>query len=127
MNLDAQSTNSPFLNVMIGDFNAKSNNWYLNDITSFAGLQTGFLASQLSMSQVIKNPTHISDNSNSCIDLIFTSKPNIIIVSGVHPSLHSNCHHKIIYGQFHFKVFYTPSYERAVWQNLLSPRQILII
>ena len=75
MNLDAQSTNSPFLNVMIGDFNAKSNNWCLNDITSFAGLQTGFLASQLSMSQVIKNPTHISDNSNSCIDLIFTSKP----------------------------------------------------
>ena len=45
MNLDAQSTNSPFLNVMIGDFNAKSNNWCLNDITSFAGLQTGFLAS----------------------------------------------------------------------------------
>ena len=31
--------------------------------------------------------------------------------SGVHPSLHSYCHHQIN----HAKVFYPPYYERTVW------------
>ena len=34
--------------------------------------------------------------------------------SGVHPSLHSNCHHQIIYAKFNLKVFYPPPYERTV-------------
>ena len=34
--------------------------------------------------------------------------------SGVHPSLHSNCHHQIIYAKFNLKGFYPP-YERTVW------------
>ena len=105
MNLDALSTNNPFLTVMIGDFNAKSSNWCLNDITTFEGSQIEFLASQFAMSQVINEPTHILDNSKSCIDLIFTSQPNMIMDSGVHPSLHSNCHHQIIYAKFDLKVF----------------------
>ena len=73
MILDPLSTNNPFLTVMIGDFNAKSSNWYLNDITSFEGSQTEFFASQIAMFQVIKEPTHILDNLKSCIDLVFTS------------------------------------------------------
>ena len=115
MNLDALLANNPFLTVMIGNFNAKSSNWYLNDITSFAGTQIEFLASQFAVSQLIKEPTHILDNSKSCIDLIFTSQPNMIMDSGVHPSLHSNCHHQIIYAKFDLKVFYPPPYERTVW------------
>ena len=100
---------------MIGNFNAKSSNWYLNDVTNFEGSQIEFLASQFAMSQVINEPTHILDNSKSCIDLIFTSQPNMIMDSGVHPSLHSNCHHQIIYAKFDLKVFYPPPYERTVW------------
>ena len=37
MNLDALSTNNPFLTVIIGDFNAESGNWCSNDITNFVG------------------------------------------------------------------------------------------
>ena len=81
MNLDPQSTNNPFLTTMIGDFNAKSSSWYLNDITSFEGSQITFLASQFTMYQVIKEPTQILDNSYSCIDIIFTSQPNMIMDS----------------------------------------------
>ena len=69
MNLDALSSNNRFLTVMIGDFNAKSSNWYLNDISSFEGSQIEFLVSQFAMSQVIKEPTYILDDSESCIDL----------------------------------------------------------
>ena len=67
------------------------------------------------MSQVINEPTHILDNSKSCIDLIYTPQPNMIMDSGVHPSLHSNCHHQIIYVKFDLKVFYLLPYERTVW------------
>ena len=114
-NIDALSVNNPFLTVMIGDFNAKSSNKYLNDVTSFEGSQIEFLASQFAMSQIINEPTHILDNSNSCIDLIFTSQPNMIMDSGVHPSLHSNFHHQIIYAKFDLKDFYPPPYERPMW------------
>ena len=111
MNLDALLTNDPFLS----DFSAKSSNLYLNDITSFEGSQIEFLASQFAMHQVIKEPTHILDNSKFCMDLIFTSQPIMIVDSGVHTSLHSNCHHQMIYAKLNLKVFYPPPYERTVW------------
>ena len=37
---------------------------------------------------MIKELTHVLDTFLSCIDLIFTSQPNLIIESGVHSSLH---------------------------------------
>ena len=117
INLDALSTNNLFLTVMIGDFfNGKSSNWYLKDITSFKDSQSEFLASQSALSQVINEPIHILDNSKSCIDLIFTSQPNMIMGSGVHPLLHSNCHHQIIDAKFDLKELCG-----------ISPGQILII
>ena len=106
MNLDTLSTSNPFHTVMIGDVNAKSSNWYLNDITSFEDSQIEFLASQFAMSQV---STHILDNSKSCMDLMSISQPNTIVDSGVHPSLHFNCRHQIICVKFNLKVFYPSS------------------
>ena len=35
--------------------------------------------------------------------------------SGVHSSLHQNCHHQIIYAKINLKVCYPPSYEREIW------------
>ena len=67
------------------------------------------------MSQVINELTHVLDNSKSCIDLIFTSQLNIIIDSEVHSSLHSNCHHQMIFAKFDLKDFYPPLYEKTVW------------
>ena len=49
------------------------------------------------------------------IDLIFTSQPNIVVESGVHPSLHPNCHHQIIFAKFNLKIYYPPPYLREVW------------
>ena len=38
--------------------------------------------------------THISDTSSSCIDLIFTTQPNLVEKSSVHPSLLPNYHYQ---------------------------------
>ena len=35
--------------------------------------------------------------------------------SGIHFSLHRNCHHQLIYAKINLKVFYTPPYDREIW------------
>ena len=70
--------------------------------------------SQFSLKQLIQEPTHILNDSLSCIDLIFTSQPVLVMESGVHSSLHQNCHHQLIYAKVNLKVFYPPLYEREI-------------
>ena len=35
--------------------------------------------------------------------------------SGVHFSLHENCHHQLIYEKINLKVFYRSPYKREIW------------
>ena len=79
-------------------------------MTSFEGSELDFLTSQFRLSQIIKEPTHILDSSKSCVDLIYTSQPIMVIDSSVHASLHSNCHLQIIYAKFDLKTIYPPPY-----------------
>ena len=51
---------NPLLIVVIGDFNAKSSKWWIDDKTTQEGLKIENLLSQFSLSQVINEPTHIS-------------------------------------------------------------------
>ena len=67
------------------------------------------------MKQVITEPTHILENSSGCIDLIFSNQPNLIMNSGVHPTLHSKCHHQIFYSKPNLKIEYRPPYTRKIW------------
>ena len=73
------------------------------------------MTSQFGLQQLIKEPTHILTNSSSCINLFFTSQPNLAMESGVYSSLHQNCHHQIIYAKINSKVRYPPPYEREIW------------
>ena len=54
--------------------------------------------------QVINERTHILPNSVSYTDLIFANKPNLIVESGVVPSLHGKCHHQIVYWKLNLNV-----------------------
>ena len=96
-------------------FHEKTKNWYNNDNCSFEGNIIENVTSQFGLQQIIKEPTHILDNCSSSVDLTFASQANLLIeLSGVYPSLHSNCHHQIIYSKFHLQVFYHPPYLREV-------------
>ena len=77
----------------IGEFNTKSKNWYNQDKTSSEGKTIESITSQLELHQLINEPTHLLENSSSCIELIFTSQPNLVVELVVHPSPHPNCHH----------------------------------
>ena len=39
----------------------------------------------------------------------------LVMESGIHSSLHSNCHHQIVFAKFNLFIFYPPPYERTVW------------
>ena len=108
---------NPSLVVAIGDFNPKSSNCFFHDKTNFEGDTVENLTSQFRSHQVIKEPTHILDTSSSCIDIIFTPQPNLIIESGVHSSLHSNCHYQITFAKFNLEIVYPPPYARDFWHN----------
>ena len=94
-------------------FNTKSSSWYTGDTTTSEGSKIDTITSQFGLQQIIHEPTHIQ--SVSCIDLIFSSQPNLVMSSGIHSSLHQNCHHQIIFAKFNLKVHYPPPYEREVW------------
>ena len=101
--------------VALGDFNAKSSNWYNKDITSDEGRKIEAATSLYGLRQEINGPTHILNNSTSCIDLTFNSQSNLLIESCVHPSLHPNFHHQIVFPKFNLDIVYPPPYEREIW------------
>ena len=68
--------------------NAKLSKWCKNDISTTEGKAIENISSQFGLHQMINEPTDILKSSSSCIDLIFTSQPNLITESGVYPSLH---------------------------------------
>ena len=95
----------------MGDFNARSKSWWPDDMTSPEGTGIDSLTTVHGLQQILSELTHLLPNSLSCIDLIFTVQPNLAVDSGVHPSLHPNCHHQIIYCKFSLMIEYPPPYE----------------
>ena len=59
--------------AVLGDFKIKSKNWYINDKTATEGSKIEFVTSQYGLHQIINEPTHVLENSSSCIDLICSS------------------------------------------------------
>ena len=45
--------------------------------------------------------------------------------SGVHASLHPNCHHQIVYAKLNLKIEYPPLYEWLVWDYNKTKTQFL--
>ena len=41
------------------------------------------ITSRFGLQQLIKDPTHILTDSSSCVDLLVTSQPNLVMESGV--------------------------------------------
>ena len=53
LTLDRNHENNSFMTVVLGDFNAKSNNWYKNDITSSECSKIDAIASGYGLNQLI--------------------------------------------------------------------------
>ena len=106
----------PTFTILLGDFNARSKSWWVHDIANNEGTQTEFISSLYGFSQLISEPTHILQNSSSCIDLTFTDQPNVVINCGIKLSLHENCHHHITCAKVNLQIIYPLPYQRLVWR-----------
>ena len=74
-------TNSLFT-IILGDFNTRSSSWWKEKKTTTEGTHLETLTSLRNFHQLISEPTHLPPHSNSCIDLIFTDQPNLIVNCG---------------------------------------------
>ena len=109
LNSDIVSKNPLFV-LITGDFNVRSSNWWKNDLSTSEGTQVNSLTAFYGLSRIISDPTHVLPNSSSCIDLIFTNQPKLVAESGAYPSLHSKCHHQVVFAKLNLNVEYPPLY-----------------
>ena len=106
----------PFATFFTGDFNAHSQLWWPDGDTTPEGSALEDLFTLLGLSQLISEPTNFESHKNpSCIDLIITDQPNLILDSETRPSLDPYCHHQIIYGKINFRIPPPPPFERKIW------------
>ena len=115
LNIDTATANNLFLTFFLGDFNTKSNLWFKGDQATFVGSKIDGITSTFGLQQIINEPTHIIGDASSGIDLMFTSQSDLVMESGVHSSLHPNCHHQITYAKFNLKIHYPRPNERKIW------------
>ena len=108
------SNRNPYLTLLLGDYNARNTKWWHHDITTNEGTQLETTTTIYGLQQLIDEPIHIRKNS-SCIDLIFTNQPNLIVNRGTDPSLRESCQHQITFAKAMLRVEYPPSYKRHVW------------
>ena len=87
---------NPFAMFFTGDYNAHSQFWWPDGGTTPEG-------------------TEIANKNPSCIDLVITNQPNLILDCGTRASLDSYCHHQIIYCKVNFRIPPPPPYERKIW------------
>lgn len=60
--------------------------------------------------KILNELTQVQRQTSSCIDLIFTGVPNLLVKSGVYPSLMTICYHQIVQSKFDLNFFYRSSY-----------------
>ena len=96
---------NPYASFFTGDFNGHSQFWWPDGDTTAEGREIENLISSLGLSQLISEPTNFDPNKNpSCIDLVITGPPNLVLDSGTRASLDSFCHHQITYCRVNFNL-----------------------
>ena len=58
----------PICSIITGDFNASCSTWWKNDITYITGQEIDSFTSYAGCKQIFDKPTHVVNNSLSCID-----------------------------------------------------------
>ena len=107
---------NPFAMYFTGDFNGHSQFWWPEGGSNLEGSKIEELFTSLNLTQIIADPTNFETGKNpSCIDLIVTDQPNLILDCGTRGSLDPRCHHQIIYGKVNFRIPPPPPCERTIW------------
>ena len=107
----------PYASFYAGDVNAHTQVWYPDGDTNAEGVKLDELFSSLNLTQLINEPTHFfrDDCAPSCIDIILTDQPNLVMSSGVRPSLDPTVKHQMTFCKLNFKIPPPPNFRRKIW------------
>ena len=94
--------------------------WWENDHENEEGKLFAPITSELGLQQLICEPTHFIGESKSCIDLKLINQPNLFLETGVHPSLHEQCHHHIVFAKITADNLAPPPYNRKIWFYMIK-------
>ena len=74
----------PYAMFFTGDFNGHSQAWWPDGDTNAEGVLLNDLFNDLALTQLMCEPTHFmrEECKPSCIDLILTDQPNVVMDSG---------------------------------------------
>ena len=50
----------------------------------------------------------------------------MVVNSGVFPSIHSSCHHQIVFAKVNINIFYPPPYTRRIWDYSNTNHEAII-
>ena len=117
----------PYAMFFAGDANGHTQAWYPEGDTNAVGTKLDELFSSLNLQQIINEPTHFfrDDCNPSCIDIILTDQPNLVMNSGVRSSLDPTVKHQITFCKLNFKIPPPPKYKRKIWHyNRAQSEQI---
>ena len=108
------SKNKPYACFFAGEFNAHSQHWWLNGDPNAEGFALDNLF-PLDLSQLICEPSNFEENkSPSCIDLIISDQPNVVMESGVRSSTDNFCKHQMTFCNLNLHIP-PPIYSRKLW------------
>ena len=108
---------NPYATFFTGDFNAHSLNWWTEGDNTNEGIELDKLLTDLNLTQIISEPTNFQEHCRpSCIDLIITDQPNLVLNSGVRASPDPTCKHQITFCKINFSIPPPPTYNREVWR-----------
>ena len=106
----------PLGSIITEDFNARSENWWSQNMSNIHGSIIDALTSTSGYHQLINSTTHLTNTRSSCIYLSFFSNPSLITEFGIEGSLYTDsCHHSIVLGKMNLSDPLLPPYIREDW------------
>ena len=108
---------NPYATFFAGDVNGHTQVWYPEGNTNAEGTKLDELFTNLNLTQIINEPTHFfrDDCTPSCIDIVLTDQPELVLNSGVRPSLDPSVKHHITFCKINFKIPPPPKFTRKIY------------
>ncbi len=100
--------------IIVGDFNDRCTHWDDRHEKSEMGLKFYNYINDVNLFQLVNEPTRISENTASLLDLIITDSPGYIDNVDLLPPI-GDLDHSIVYGYLNFVVDRPANISRTVW------------
>ena len=112
--LNLMFVNSPDSLFILGDFNDRCFSWEDNHNASDLGLKFRDQIENNILFQIIRDPTYITENYTSLLDLIITDSPGYVLDSGVGNPI-GDPHHCYVFCKLCITYCKDVKYHRGIW------------